>query len=500
MKRTWIILLIIIGVASTGVAESATYYVGKSGSNANLCGAAQSNAVTSRKLTIASGLTCLSPGDTLVIGNGTYAESLASVPNGSAGSGYITIQAETDDGVILTGGLSLVHTNQYIVVTGLRFQDVGGTKVVLGNHLKFFRNEFKYGCPSDNCVNTQIGTNDFNDTADILFEENWWHGSGGRYTILLYNANRVILRRAVVRHDGGWTDSKGDPEAGITFYNTANSACLNCIILDSTLTYHAWQSAFYNVYNSASPNSNANNSYLGSISLNNREPGNADGASMRFDGDVAQTGHLITDFVGWDTNWCINISFASAISVAINRATCGNNTRTGTGYGFGSGSSGSKTLTNLIIANENTADLSGPSATFFDTYNNGTTSSGTGQVTYSPFTNGLLYLPRIEASTPLKTAGSGGGQMGAQIVNKIGTSGSLYGETNWNTDTGTVLWPWPNEARIKKDLCTDAGVTRGFCASTSLTDYIWQYLGNKSPINGSSDVTPPAAPTNLRLS
>jgi hypothetical protein len=39
--------------------------------------------------------------------------------------------------------------------------------------------------------------------------------------------------------------------------------------------------------------------------------------------------------------------------------------------------------------------------------------------------------------------------------------------------------PWPNEARIKTEMC--AGVTRGFCSATSLTDYIWGYLGNPAP-------------------
>lgn len=500
MRQTGIGLVLLIGLATAGVAEGATYYVGKSGSDANFCATAQSSLNANRKLTIASGLSCLAAGDTLMIGNGTYAETLQNVPNGAAGGGYVTIKAENDDGVILTGGLDLIHTNQYIVVTGLRFQDVGGTKVVLGNHLKFFRNEFKYGCASGNCVNTQIGSNDVNDTADILFEDNWWHGAGGRYTILVYNANRVVFRRGVLRHDAGWTDSKGDPEAGITYYNSTQVWAENFIVLDSTLAMHNWQSAFYCVYNSASPNSNANNGWLGSIALNNREPGNADGASLRFDGDVAQTGHILTDFVAWDSNWGLNTAFQSSIGLTANRVTIGNNTRTGTGWGVGGGSSGTKSFKNMIIANENTVDLSGVSATFLDTFNNGSTSSGTGQQTYNPQTNGLLYLPRIEAASNLKTAGESGGQIGAQIVTKIGTSGTLQGEAGWNTDTGVVLWPWPNEALIKKNLCTDPGVTRGFCGSTSLTTYIMEYLGNRNPYTGSADTTPPSAPTNLRVS
>ena len=129
----------------------------------------------------------------------------------------------------------------------------------------------------------------------------------------------------------------------------------------------------------------------------------------------------------------------------------------------------------------NNADLSGVSATYFDTFNDGNISGGTGRVTYSPFTSGMLYLTRIEVGSPLKTAGSGGGQIGAQIVNRIGGSGTLQGESGWNTDTGAALWPFPNDARIKKEMCADAGITRGFCASTSLTGYIMNYLGNGNP-------------------
>ncbi|MBL0125347.1 MAG: hypothetical protein IPP88_22625 [Betaproteobacteria bacterium] len=254
-------------VATTG----ATYFVAPTGNNTNSCAAAQVSGTP--KQTLQAGLACLVAGDTLVIRDGTYsgaANAVTGLPNGSRGK-YITIKAENEGNVMLTSGLSLAHTNAYLIFQGLRFQDTNG-KTILGNHLKFFRNEFKGGCPSGNCTNTTIGTNDFNDSADILLEDNWWHGNGGRYTVLVYNSNRVVIRRAVVRHDGGWTDTKGDPEAGFTFYNSTLSSAQNVIVLDSTLAYTSWQSAFYNVLNSASPNTNANNSWLGVIALNNVSP------------------------------------------------------------------------------------------------------------------------------------------------------------------------------------------------------------------------------------
>ena len=460
--------------------QGQTYYVANSGNNANTCATAKSS--NTPKQTIQSALACLVPGDTLVIRDGTYtgaANALTGLPNGAAGN-YITIMAENEGNVILTSGLDMDHTDAYIIFQGLRFQD-SAVKTILGNHIKFFRNEFKGGCPFGNCTNTTVGSNDFNDTADILLEDNWWHGSGGRYTVLLYNANRVVIRRGVIRHDGGWTDDKNDPEAGINFYNSTNCSAQNVIVIDSTLNYWTWQSAFYSVYNNASPNSNSDNSWLGIIALNNRSVNFPDGASLRFDGNAPQTNHVVQNAVLWDSYWGMNVAYTSSVGLSATGLTIGQNTRGSIGYGIAGGSGGTKTFTNAIVTNMNDADFSGVSATYFDTFNNGSAATGTGRVIYNPRTNGLLALMRIEAGSPLKSAGSGGGQMGAQIITRMGTAGTLHSELGWNTDSGSPLWPYPNESRLKKEMCTDAGITRGFCSATSFTQYIGSYLGNPSP-------------------
>ena len=204
-----------------------------------------------------------------------------------------------------------------------------------------------------------------------MLEDNWWHGAGGRYTVLLYNANRVVIRRGVIRHDGGWSDDKGDPEAGMNFYNSTNCSAQNVIILDSNTSFWNWQSAFYNVFNNASPNSNANNSWLGIIALNNNPPGFPEGASLRFDGNAPQTGHIIRNAVLWDSNWGMNVSYAADINFDASGLTIGQTARGSNGYGVAGGSGGTKILTNLIVTNMNNADFSGVSATYFDTFNNG---------------------------------------------------------------------------------------------------------------------------------
>ena len=70
----------------------------------------------------------------------------------------------------------------------------------------------------------------------------------------------------------------------------------------------------------------------------------------------------------------------------------------------------------------------------------------------------------------------GVGQVGAQIVNRIGVNGSMFDDAGFNAETTEDLWPWPYEDRLRSDLCAD-GIVRGFCAKgLSLTDYVWNYL------------------------
>jgi hypothetical protein len=481
------ITAIVLGFSMALPAAAANYYVATTGRDSN-AGTAAAPFQTLQK-----GLAVLTAGDILTIRDGTYSGStnaLSNIPNGSPAA-YITIAAENEGNVVLTAGLTLTSQNQYLVFKGLRFQDSIG-RVVLGHHLKFFRNEWKGGCASGNCVNTAVGSNDYSNTADILFEDNWFHGTGGRYNLLIYNANRVVVRRAVVRHDGGWTDTKGDPEAAINFYNSSNCSAQNIIVIDNTLTYHTWQGGIYSVYNNASPNATNNNSWYGNIVLNGQ------GSGFMLDGNGQQAGHTVQDLVSWDVEYGMNLGSGSSqiTTMMIDRVTMGRTTRTSGTAGIAQWANWSGSVTNAIITNVD-ADFIGLSGAYFDSYGNGSTSSGTGRVAYNPRTNGLLYLTRIESGSALKTAGSGGGQIGAQIATRIGTSETLQGENGWNAGTGTSLWPYPNEARIKKEMCTDAGVTRGFCADTSLTRYIMNYLGNGNPY--SSGAVPIAAPTNLRV-
>jgi hypothetical protein len=80
------LLLVIFFTMFPVLVHGATYYVTKTGSDSNSCANAQN--ISTAKLTLASGLGCLSGGDTLQLGNGTYTDTniLNNVPSGSSGA------------------------------------------------------------------------------------------------------------------------------------------------------------------------------------------------------------------------------------------------------------------------------------------------------------------------------------------------------------------------------------------------------------------------------
>jgi hypothetical protein len=111
----------------------------------------------------------------------------------------------------------------------------------------------------------------------------------------------------------------------------------------------------------------------------------------------------------------------------------------------------------------------------------------------------LMYITREEVGSPVYGTASDGGNIGATILYEIGTTGTLYGDTGYDTITATSLWPFPNEAVIKSDMASFSMVnpvsgnlisgTRGFAAPgtglyggpITLTSYIWEALGYACP-------------------
>jgi hypothetical protein len=436
---------------------------------------------------INSAISASSSGDTIIIHNGTYTDSITSVPNGTSSS-YTTIKALNAGGVIITGTLHTSYTSKYLAFEGLKW-NYAGDKNIEGSYLKFKRCSFQGGGTSGYGCNVVIGTNDFpSATSYILMEDCWSYGLGGRYNFITYLADHVIFRRCIVRHDGGYGPNSGNPEAAFSIYNSQYIELQNCICLDSNLdTYVYWDQPFYIIYNSASAESTTHISVRGCISLNNK------GAAYRWDGSSTTISmDAFENNIGWDMDdwFAVNGSSNIDLSISGTKATLGD--KSGITDGFGDWGPGAPSLSYSIAYNCKGTLYNGWSSSNMNT---------------SPLSAGLMYLPRTETGSALKNAG-----IGANVISKIGVDGTLYGETGYNTTTTNPLWPWPNEARIKIDMASVS--TRGFAATgkqlngtdnITLTSYIWEYLGNQMPSDiysssGGEVNTAPGSPQSVGIS
>jgi hypothetical protein len=417
----------------------------------------------------------------VVIAPGTYSNAKDAIVNPTAGKAgaYNVIRAATDGTVIVKSEFTLGNSAHYIRIEGLKF-DAPQTKVIEGSFVKIMRCSFKGGPATGNNVTVQIGSNDATPGAsDILVEDSWVYGSGGRYKLLVYNSNRVVLRRVLVRHDGGWTYDGSNPQGGITIYDSTNVELQNGFVIDGMPNLTGFESNIYLVANHTT-SQNAGNVFVRGTTVIG-----GGGNGIAWDGASAYTGSLLEDVVVWGPSAGGIASNGSPNVGTINRATVKSG---GTGFADWDGSSRITISSSIAYQNSNAA-CEGFSMTSSFSFGNGSNNCGTA---LDPLTNGLKYLLRAEPGSKLATSGAGGGPVGAQIIKRMGTSGTLYGEAGYNTLTNEDLWPYPNETRIKSDLAETN--SRGFSASAkSFTDWVWEQLGNTSPIGGAVIPSPPTA-------
>ncbi len=476
-----LLALILFALASLEVGSAATYYLATSGSGN--CTTGQSQATPISSWSTAWG--CLSAGDTLIVADGSY--SSASPPAGKAGASGapITIQAQNDGGAIITDGLSFRGAS-HIDVIGFGIADPDQALDVFSNgvsavshHLNFRRIGFSCSTTVSNyaCVQLHDGTH------HVLLEDSWAWG-GGRYNVVCYggstgNSNSTCdyntFRRLVLRQ-GPHTSSSGQPQAGLSLYYASNNIVENVIVLDSKANAtDSDNSAFYQTDHGPPPYVTYNK-YYGVIALNNWGHGwyisgqaahsevhnsvfwanTGDGLGL-YESSSSTCANVLFDHVtaGYNAgngvgNYCDNLTLTSSLLF------------TNTGYGARNGASAGTVLS--ADYNDYYGNTSGAREGF---------TTGTHDIANAP---GPLYILRPEVGSALRGAGANGTDIGPTIVNRY-QDGVL---------TTTPLWPWPNQGRIKKDMCTDAGVTTGFCGDGSLTHYVWNYLGNGSPTESAS--------------
>jgi hypothetical protein len=472
-------------------------------------------------LTITAGITQMSGGDTLLVEDGTYVNDPVNyVPPGSAGA-YTTIKSVNVGGAIIDmssvtaawvdAGIMITHN--YIQVEGFMVKGnpdhdpdtANGPVTFNGSYGKGIRLAV-YGAPSaGNSAAFGVVSGDHN-----LLEECWVWGTG-RYKFIIMDSTNTIVRRCVARHDyHGGNDGWSHQEALFVNYDSTNTLFQNCIGLDSGIQGDSTQKMYGGFWDENNDNSvDKTGKVEGSILLNIQN-------ALAGHYDKASGNRTITNTVIWDidSGGYVTCGRGGVTSyppaIRLSNMTIGKLAGVYPGVGddswalSGGVGAGDQIYNNSQIADSIVygANSFGYTGSFTSSHNvfyqdgsvygQGAGPGTNDRTTIDPKANGLRYLPRIEDSSVLSTAGTSGRQVGAEILYQIGTSESLYGDAGYDSISSVQLWPFPNEAKIKSDLSSYSGPgpsgMRGFCAGTSidgspqtLTKYIWEYLGNQIP-------------------
>jgi len=330
-----------------------------------------------------------------------------------------------------------------------------------------------------------IGTNDHtNGNTRNLVEDVWIWATGERVIAINYRAHENVWRRVVVRGDGcGTANCTGgsNPNVGMTVYDSHDVSIQNVMVVDRIL---ASSDQGYSDFACAQHTGDAQYylgraEWLGIISLNAPDTG------LYCEPDyVIQPTLTVIDSVAWNSR-SVGFNISRNGSVVLRNLTAKalelDAVRVGPAVTVGS-------VSNVLVAGAGRyginsaitpsyADVFGAAG---GAYNQ--TSCDRGCYTQNPQGSGSLkFLPRIESGTFLKARGANGADIGANVVTRYGMDSTRFGDVGYNMLGTTALWPWPNQERLKREMCEDSGVTRGFCGATSLTDYVWSYLGNPTP-------------------
>lgn len=346
-----------------------------------------------------------------------------------------------------------------------------------------------------------IGTNDHHEfNNDNLIEDVWIWAAGERVIAINYRAHRNVWRRVVVRGDGcGRLNcaGPGNPNVGISVYESSDVSLQNVIVVDRILAATDKRySDFAVAQHTPDPRYYfGRNEWLGTISY--RAPDQ--GYYMEPDqGATVDPTIKISNAVAWGARYSgINLD-REGTSNLIENITIGD-IRQGDGViagwelksgilrnlvvkdvdGFGVSSVYTPSHANVYNAGKG-AYYRSKSVCAIGCYRSDPTADGT--------TPSLRFFTRIEAGSLLKGKGHNGADIGANILYRYGADGSRFGDPGYNTLTNVPLWPWLNEARIKREMCRNT--TRGFCSAgkrldgvnpVTLTSYLWEALGNPVP-------------------
>ena len=491
-------------------AAGMTYYISPAGSNWN-------NGKSAGKpfKTFAHAFDKMSAGDELVLLDGAYSEPLGAgyisytdynqgiggsrsgqIPSGVNPERMTYVRALNPGKVTVIGKLFIGRSfrkDSYIKIQGITFE--GGGSLYNTSHVTVkdcgFHGPFS------------IGTNDHpHGNEHNLIEDAWIWAAGERIIAINYRSRFNVWRRVLVRGDGcNKPDCRGssNPNVGITVYDSSNVSLQNVMVVDRILAPgDEPYSDFAVAQHTKGAHFLGQNEWLGTISL--RSPDTGYYMEPDHGGTIDPT-IRISNAIAWDSaHLGFNLSRAGTNNGVENlpvRAAGGDGVRIAPVLTSGA-------LRNVISVD---APRNGINSRYpfshVNVYNAGQgayrqNDCDIGCYSSDPRADGgipsLKYLVRIESGSRLKGSGYRGADIGANVLYRYGVGDSRHGEPGFNELTSVPLWPWPNEERIKTEMCEKTGVTRGFCQAKSLTHYIWEYLGNPLPSNPYAPSAIPAEP------
>lgn len=290
-----------------------------------------------------------------------------------------------------------------------------------------------------------IGTNDHTQgNTDNLIEDVWVWASGQRIVAINYRSDRNVWRRVIVRGDGCGTSGcsgSGNPNVGITIYDSSDVSFQNVLVLDRVL---AGSDSPYADFACAQHTDGAylwgRNEWLGVISLN------APDQALYCEPDNVLAGVVsgtIRDSVFWNGD---GINLARKGRYVVDGVTVLNRSGDGLRVAPELGSSGSTIATVTVGGSGRYAINSAVVPTNCNV-------SGSWQSAYN--------------QTSCSPAGTAAPVW--RLPQRYGVDGSRYGDAGVNAPQGALL-PWPNDARIRAEMC--ANTARGFCSAASISGYL----------------------------
>ncbi len=500
---------------------AATYYVATTGSDTNGLGTS-----SLPWQTIGYGIGQMTSGETLIIKAGTYwgktnfiNSRLNSLPSGAPGN-YTTIKAESPLTVVIKNDAPLNYYDNllriegdYIHVDGVVIDMINQREPeynaeVTGNYNKITQSLFR----------REGDVNEYGGWVSILGDYNLVEDSAGvgaaRYGFYTggptSSASQNIFRRVVARVD--YSNSLQPKSAFAAYgnndgYDMHDVLFQNCIAINGRRGPTGSEQTYGGFY---FPKNATNVTVQGSIVLNN-EAAHAGYFVKELHGDNIRLEHSIAwDVYGSSYIAGVRINGAGGPYFGMDHMTIG---EAPVAY-YNQDSAQQRVMSNTLFYN-NVALSTGSDYGWTTQTNNAffpaTQAAGNNAVIGNI---NLKYILRAETGSALEGTANDNGNIGADVTQQYGVSGTLWGELGYNQRTTNDLWPWKHEDIIKQwfsvpnnpppgNVPSINNTVRGFTIANdqfgknmTLSRYIWQYLGNEIP-NGIYNTSSISIPTGV---